>query len=106
VAEIPVAAKSPWRLAAGAEKRQDAASTSSFFLPPSSFPDMRLAVLGSSDSWYFKDLHRAAAGRHELLSVTFCDLGSTLGAAEVSVASGDCRLNDVKAVLVRTMPPV
>ncbi|HXT57691.1 MAG TPA: RimK family alpha-L-glutamate ligase [Pirellulales bacterium] len=66
---------------------------------------MRLAVLGSSDSWYFKDLHRAAAGRHELLSVTFCDLGSTLGAAEVSVASGDCRLNDVDAVLVRTMPP-
>ncbi|HUY87500.1 MAG TPA: RimK family alpha-L-glutamate ligase [Pirellulales bacterium] len=66
---------------------------------------MLLAVLGSPDSWYFKDLYRAAAGRHELVSVTFCDLASALGETAVSVTSGDCRLLDVDAVLVRTMPP-
>lgn len=66
---------------------------------------MHLAVLCSPDSWYFKDLCRAAEGRHKLVSVTFCDLASTLGGPAPAVASGDCRLNEVDAVLVRTMPP-
>ena len=66
---------------------------------------MHLAVLCSPDSWYFKDLCRAAEGRHKLVSVTFCDLASTLGGAAPSIASGDCRLNETDAVLVRTMPP-
>lgn len=71
---------------------------------------MHLAVLCSPDSWYFKDLRRAAEGRHELVSITFSDLASTLGETTLggpapAVASGDCRLNDADAVLVRTMPP-
>ena len=66
---------------------------------------MHLAVLCSPDSWYFKDLRRAAEGRHKLVSVTFCDLASTLGGAAPLIASGDCRLNEADAVLVRTMPP-
>ena len=66
---------------------------------------MHLAVLCSPDSWYFKDLCRAAEGCHKLVSVTFCDLASSLGGATPWVASGHCRLNDVDALLVRTMPP-
>jgi len=66
---------------------------------------MHLAVLCSPDSWYFKDLCRAAGARHKLVSVTFCDLTSTLGGPAPAVASGDCRLHDADAVLVRTMPP-
>jgi ribosomal protein S6--L-glutamate ligase len=66
---------------------------------------MRFAVLASPESWYLKDLARAAAGRHELLSVTFCDLASTLLSESTSVASGPTRLEAMDAVIVRTMPP-
>lgn len=66
---------------------------------------MRFAVLASQDSWYLKDLARAAAGRHELLPVTFCDLASMLSPDGASVISGDTRLDAMDAVIVRTMPP-
>ncbi|HEV3025443.1 MAG TPA: RimK family alpha-L-glutamate ligase [Pirellulales bacterium] len=66
---------------------------------------MNLAVLASPDSWYFNDLCRAAAERHTITPITFCDLASTLGPAGATVTSGPCRLSDVEAVLVRTMPP-
>ncbi|HUY32444.1 MAG TPA: RimK family alpha-L-glutamate ligase [Pirellulales bacterium] len=66
---------------------------------------MRIAVLGSPDSWYLNDLRRAAAERHEITQVTFRDLVSTLTRSETAVSSGPCRLSDVDAVLVRTMPP-
>ncbi|HWB08680.1 MAG TPA: RimK family alpha-L-glutamate ligase [Pirellulales bacterium] len=66
---------------------------------------MRFAVLASAESWYLKDLARAASGRHELLQVTFCDLASTLLADRASVASGPTRLDGLDAVIVRTMPP-
>ncbi|HQU42183.1 MAG TPA: RimK family alpha-L-glutamate ligase [Pirellulales bacterium] len=66
---------------------------------------MHIAVLASPDSWYLKDLQRAAADRHELLPVTFAELASTLSSTGASVASGLTRLEAMDAVLVRTMPP-
>jgi RimK family alpha-L-glutamate ligase len=66
---------------------------------------MRFAVLASPESWYLKDLARAAAGRHDLLPVTFSDLASTLSSAGATVASGPTPLDSVDAVIVRTMPP-
>jgi RimK family alpha-L-glutamate ligase len=66
---------------------------------------MRVAVLCSPESWYLKDLQRAAEGRHEVTPVTFRDLSAQLGPAGASFASGPCDLQQVDAVLVRTMPP-
>ncbi|HJT31940.1 MAG TPA: RimK family alpha-L-glutamate ligase [Pirellulales bacterium] len=40
---------------------------------------MRIAVLCSPDSWYFRDLRRAADSQHELLPVAFTQLASVLG---------------------------
>lgn len=66
---------------------------------------MLLAMLGSPESWYFKDLQRAANGRHGLAAVSFSEMRATLAGPTRQVASGDHRLDDVDAVLVRTMPP-
>ncbi len=66
---------------------------------------MLFAMLGSPESWYFKDLQRATNGRHELAAVSFSELRATLGGPRRQLASGGVRLDDVDAVLVRTMPP-
>jgi RimK family alpha-L-glutamate ligase len=66
---------------------------------------MHIAVLCSPESWYLKDLKRAAEGRHEVTPVTFRDLSAQLGPAGATFASGPCDLQRVDAVLVRTMPP-
>jgi RimK family alpha-L-glutamate ligase len=66
---------------------------------------MRFAVLASPESWYLRDLTRAGAGRHELFPVTFRDLASTFSSDGTTVTCGQSRLNDVDAVIVRTMPP-
>jgi RimK family alpha-L-glutamate ligase len=66
---------------------------------------MLIAVLGSPESWYLKDLHRAAGGRHKLIPAAFSEIGSLLGSTKPLVSSGDIRLEQADAVLVRTMPP-
>ena len=71
---------------------------------------MHFAVLSTSDSWYFKDLARAAGVRHQLTPVAFRGLSarlSGLGATqpETEFRSGEIGLNDFDAVIVRTMPP-
>lgn len=69
---------------------------------------MRIAVLGSPDSWYLRDLARAASGRDEIVSVPFDRLTSRLAcgfAHHESIASADYELTDFDAVLVRTMAP-
>jgi ribosomal protein S6--L-glutamate ligase len=69
---------------------------------------MRIAVLGSPDSWYLRDLARAADGRDEIISVPFDRLTSRLAcdfARNESIASADRELTDFDAVLVRTMAP-
>lgn len=67
---------------------------------------MRVAVLTSPQSWYFRDLQRAAAARHELTAVAFSHLASALNVTTAFSASskGQC-LDQFDAVLVRTMPP-
>lgn len=66
---------------------------------------MKLAVLGSLESWYLKDLRRAAEGRHTIDAVTFSDLRSTLMTTGISARSREVSLSDADAILVRTMPP-
>jgi RimK family alpha-L-glutamate ligase len=66
---------------------------------------MHIMVLGSPESWYFRDLQRAAGERHRLTSATFSDLSSDVSTEGVSVASNDCDLMQADCVLVRTMPP-
>ena len=66
---------------------------------------MHLAVLCSTESWYLKDLRRAAAGVHEISPVTFRQLSAGLGPDGPAFSSGAVNLRNVDAVLVRTMPP-
>jgi RimK family alpha-L-glutamate ligase len=76
---------------------------------------IRLAVLGAPDSWYLRDLQRAAAGREEIVSVPFDRLTSSVAcgfapdakpqATEEAISSANYSLNDVDALLVRTMAP-
>jgi ribosomal protein S6--L-glutamate ligase len=67
---------------------------------------MRIAVLTSPESWYFRDLVRAAAGRHELTPIPFSRIASALNAGRgFSAVSKQAPLDDFDAVLVRTMPP-
>jgi ribosomal protein S6--L-glutamate ligase len=67
---------------------------------------MRIAVLTSPDSWYFRDLRRAAGGRHELTPLPFSQLLSTLNiGANFSAESKGQRLTEFDAILVRTMAP-
>lgn len=71
---------------------------------------MHFAVLCSPDSWYLKDLSRAAAGRHEVTSIAFRQLAAQLGSAGGKFSGakfdgGGVGLEQVDAVLVRTMPP-
>jgi RimK family alpha-L-glutamate ligase len=66
---------------------------------------MHIAVLATADSWYFRDLQRAAGDRHELTPVSYKRLAVRMRAGEVEVHSGATLLNDVDAVLVRSMPP-
>jgi RimK family alpha-L-glutamate ligase len=65
---------------------------------------MRFAILGSSDSWYYRDLARAASGDFDLSAVAFRDLASELSGSG-SRFTGRINLTDFDAVLVRTMPP-
>jgi ribosomal protein S6--L-glutamate ligase len=71
---------------------------------------MRLAVLAAPDSWYFADLRRAAADRHELSAVSFKALCSTVPDSDhgsvnrATVAAAGVDLRSFDAVLVRTMP--
>jgi ribosomal protein S6--L-glutamate ligase len=78
---------------------------SPFRIPNSDFVSMRFALLGSPDSWYLKDLQRAAADRHELVPVSFRDLVSRIEAERMNVSSQGVDLGSLDAVLVRTMPP-
>jgi len=76
---------------------------------------MRVAVLGSPESWYFREIKRAAAetGRCDVSPLAFESLSAQLGSAHVSfnsnesetVAAGEFDLRSFDAVLVRTMAP-
>ena len=68
---------------------------------------MHLAVLGSTTSWYLRDLARAAAGRHTIVPITFRSLAAASAPVRVQATAGNepLSLAAVDAVLVRTMPP-
>jgi RimK family alpha-L-glutamate ligase len=66
---------------------------------------MHIAVLSTADSWYFRDLQRAAADRHQLTPVSYKRLAVRMRAGEVEIHSGATQLNNVDALLVRSMPP-
>ena len=66
---------------------------------------MKCLVLAAPDSWYLRDLVRAAAGRHKIVPLPFSEIAAELGAAGDSVCDRDQRLDNADAVLVRTMPP-
>jgi RimK family alpha-L-glutamate ligase len=66
---------------------------------------MHLAVLCSPESWYLKDLSRAAADRHQVTCLGFRQLATQLGPTGETFAAGGFDLAQVDGVLVRTMPP-
>ncbi len=66
---------------------------------------MHIAVLCSPDSWYLRDLQRAAAGQFEITAISFRDLAAEIGPAGPRFSCGGIDLGAVDAVLVRTMPP-
>ena len=65
---------------------------------------MRVVVLGSPGSWYFSDLRRAAGDRHDLLCLPFQRLTAGWDGGRAVISCGGQRLEDVDAVLVRSMP--
>lgn len=66
---------------------------------------MQIAVLAAPESWYFRDLARAAGGDHELVCLPFSQLESSAGEQGVMVSTAGHDLAAFDAVLVRTMPP-
>jgi RimK family alpha-L-glutamate ligase len=66
---------------------------------------MHIAVLSTADSWYFRDLQRAAGDRHQLTPVSYKRLAVRMRAGEAEIHSGATQLNNVNALLVRSMPP-
>ena len=68
---------------------------------------MRFAVLANPDSWYLRDLARAAAARDDVATqVSFSEIAAQIGGTGTPrVYSGEHDLTSFDAVLVRTMPP-
>src|SRR5215471_14392752 len=70
---------------------------------------MKFAVLASPDSWYARDLTRAAAADHEIVVLPFSEISASvpcsLSPVSCSVHTAGRSLSDFDAVLVRTMPP-
>lgn len=70
---------------------------------------MRCAVLASPDSWYLRDLQRAAVGRHDIVPLSFdrivAQVGRVGGEADERIGVEERDWSECAAVLVRTMPP-
>jgi RimK family alpha-L-glutamate ligase len=68
---------------------------------------MNIAVLASPESWYLRDLRRAAGDAHTIVQATYRDLAAGCGGIpnRAAVASTSGLLHEFDAVLVRTMPP-
>jgi ribosomal protein S6--L-glutamate ligase len=66
---------------------------------------VKLGVLVSPDSWYFRDLQRAAGSRIELQALSFTQLAAGLLEQPWIASEPARRLDQFDAVLVRTMPP-
>src|SRR5688500_6284956 len=66
---------------------------------------MKIAVLASPESWYARDLERAAEDSHELTILPFSQIQSRIEGGRLAVVSAGRELLSYDAVLVRTMPP-
>ena len=67
---------------------------------------MHLAILSSPNSWYRRDLERAATVRgHRVTSLPFEQLSAELRTGHATVDGHAANLASVDAVIVRTMPP-
>jgi ribosomal protein S6--L-glutamate ligase len=66
---------------------------------------MHIAVLAARNSWYFRDLQRAAGDRVQLTAVSYRGLSSSARGDSLAVRSGGIELGRTDAVLVRSMPP-
>ncbi len=65
---------------------------------------MRILCLGSTESWYLKDLQRAAGERHEVVPATFRQLHSEISESGLEAGSGSFDATTADCILVRTMP--
>jgi ribosomal protein S6--L-glutamate ligase len=70
---------------------------------------MRLAVLAAPDSWYARDLARAARSDHEIVTLPFSQISATIsgsgGGTGGAITTAVRSLDEFDAILVRTMPP-
>jgi ribosomal protein S6--L-glutamate ligase len=66
---------------------------------------MRIALLGSPTSWYTRDLQRAAADVHQIITVGYGQLQSDLAGDTVRFQVGETNLAEADCLLVRSMPP-
>ncbi|MCA9261161.1 MAG: RimK family alpha-L-glutamate ligase [Planctomycetales bacterium] len=66
---------------------------------------MRIAVLSDAQSWYYRDLLRAAGESHQLQAVSFARLSASLCEGRGKVTSDGIGLVDFDALIVRSMPP-
>jgi ribosomal protein S6--L-glutamate ligase len=67
---------------------------------------MKIAILAKSQSWYYRDLARAAAARgHLCRRVDFPKLVGSLGGPRSALTAEAEDLTACDAVIVRTMPP-
>ena len=66
---------------------------------------MKLGVLISDRSWYWRDLQRAAAGLCQLQALSFTSLTAAVGRATRTASAERDDLSQLGAVLVRSMPP-
>lgn len=66
---------------------------------------MKLAVLASPRSWYLQDLRRAAAGRHEVVALSFSQLAANASECWTGPPCARQVLTAFDALVVRSMPP-
>jgi len=66
---------------------------------------MEVIVLAGPNSWYARDLERAAAGRFPVTVMRFSAIRSTLGPAGLAVDWQGRPIRPGTGILVRTMPP-
>ena len=86
--------------------RQDAASTLWLTILLDCGCPLKIVLLASPESWYRRDLERAAAARgHEAHCVPFERLAASVSSTAHNLTVLDQALHAADAVLVRTMPP-
>lgn len=65
---------------------------------------MKIAFLGSVNSWYYRDLVRAGGDEYAIELVAFSRLAAGISQHQETIYSGDQTLHPFDAVLVRSMP--